>query len=131
MIVRDKNYRRKQEAKHYKKRLGLAIALKRFDEKELPNGNVDYVATYPGKHQIYRLKSINSMNDYELKEVEKNQYKRWKFQLKNDSMPGEMSPWLKRLSRRTRRHYQKMVDYKVPDKRFLVRAQVIYPRDIV
>lgn len=129
--MRGIDYRRKQEAKHYKKRLNLSIALKRFDEKELPNGEFDYVATYPGKYHIWRLKSINAMNDYELKEVEKNQYKRWKFQLKNNSMPGEMTPWLKRYSRRTRRHYQKMVDYKVPDKKILVRAQVIYPRDIV
>lgn len=131
MIVRDKNYRRKQEAKHYKKRLKTAIALGRFDEKELPNGEVDYIATYSGKHNPWRLRLFTAMNSYELKEIEKNQYKKWKFQLKNDSMPSEMTPWLKRLSRRTRRHYQKMVDYKVPDKRFLVRAQVIYPRDIV
>lgn len=131
MIVRDKNYRRKQEAKHYKKRLKTAIALGRFDEKKLPNGEVDYVATYPGKYRAWRIKSFSTMNDYELKEIEKNQYKRWKFQLKNNSMVGTMDPWAKRHCRRTRRHFQKMVDYKLPDKKWLVRAQVIDPRDIV
>ena len=69
MIVRDKNYRRKQEAKHYKKRLKTAIALGRFDEKKLPNGEVDYVATYPGKYRAWRIKSFSAMNDYELKEI--------------------------------------------------------------
>ena len=103
MIVRDKNYRRKQEAKHYKKRLKTAIALGRFDEKKLPNGEVDYVATYPGKYRAWRIKSFSAMNDYELKEIEKNQYKRWKFQLKNNSMTGTMDPWAKRHCRRTRR----------------------------
>ena len=129
--MRDRNYRRCQEAKHYKKRLNTAIALKRFKEKELSNGNIDYIATYPGKSHAWRLKSNYKMNYIELKLVEKNVYKRWKFQLKNDSLGGTIDSWSKRHCRRIRRHFQKMVDYKLPDKKWLVRAQVIYHRDIV
>jgi len=80
---------------------------------------------------MYRINSSTPLNDYEKKVIEKQKYKRWKFQLKNDSLGATIDTWVKRHCRRTRRHFQKMVDYKLPDKKWLVRAQVIYPRDIV
>lgn len=124
--MRDRNYRRRQEAKHYKKRLSVAVSIGRFSSEE-----TGYKPMYAGKHRMWRIKSQTPLNDYEKKVIEKQQYKRWKFQLKNDSLGGNMDPWMKRCCRRIRRHFQKMVDYKLPDKKWLVRAQVIYPRDIV
>jgi len=124
--MRDRNYRRRQEAKHYKKRLSVAVSIGRFSSEE-----TGYKPMYAGKHRMWRIKSQTPLNDYEREVIEKQQYKRWKFQLKNDSLGGNMDSWMKRCCRRTRRHFQKMVNYKLPDKKWLVRAQVIYPRDIV
>lgn len=124
--MRDRNYRRRQEAKHYKKRLSVAVSIGRFSSEE-----TGYKPMYAGKHRMWRINSQTPLNDYEKKVIEKQQYKRWKFQLKNDSLGGNMDSWMKRCCRRIRRHFQKMVDYKLPDKKWLVRAQVIYPRDIV
>lgn len=124
--MRGLDYRRKQEAKHYKKRLGTAVSIGRFSSKE-----TGYQPMYAGKNNMYRIKMNTPLNDYEKEVIEKQKYKRWKFQLKNDSLGATIDSWAKRQCRRIRRHYQKMVDYKLPDKKWLVRAQVIYPRDIV
>lgn len=124
--MRSRDYRRKQEAKHYKKRLDIAVSIGRFSSIE-----TGCVPLYAGKNNMYRIKSPQPLNDYEKKVIEKQKYKRWKFQLKNDSLGGTIDTWAKRHCRRTRRHFQKMVDYRLPDKKWLVRAQVIYPRDIV
>ena len=124
--MRGIDYRRKQEAKHYKKRLGTAVSIGRFSSAE-----TGYQPMYAGKNNMYRINSSTPLNDYEKKVIEKQKYKRWKFQLKNDSLGVTIDTWSKRHCRRTRRHFQKMVDYKLPDKKWLVRAQVIYPRDIV
>jgi len=125
--MRDKNYRRKQEAKHYKKRLNNAMSKGYY--KELIIDDEGTTKLLPLNHYKNHEPWINQTG--EKTAIEKNQYKRWKFALKNDSMPSDISSWSKRYCRRTRRHYQKMVDYKLPDKKWLVRAQVIYPRDIV
>jgi hypothetical protein len=124
--MRGIDYRRKQEAKHYKKRLGTAVSIGRFSSKE-----TGYQPMYAGKNNMYRINMNTPLNDYEKEVIEKQKYKRWKFQLKNNSLGATIDSWAKRQCRRTRRHYQKMVDYKLPDKKWLVRAQVIYPRDIV
>lgn len=124
--MRSRDYRRKQEAKHYKKRLDIAVLIGRFSSIE-----TGCVPLYTGKNNMYRIKSPMPLNDYEKKVIEKQKYKRWKFQLKNDSLGGTIDTWAKRHCRRTRRHFQKLVDYRLPDKKWLVRAQVIYPRDIV
>ena len=124
--MRGLDYRRKQEAKHYKKRLDIAVLIGRFSSIE-----TGCVPLYAGKNNMYRIKSPMPLNDYEKKVIEKQKYKRWKFQLKNDSLGGTIDTWAKRHCRRTRRHFQKLVDYRLPDKKWLVRAQVIYPRDIV
>ena len=124
--MRGLDYRRKQEAKHYKKRLGTAVSIGRFSSDETGN-----MPLYAGKNRMWQIKMKRSFTDYEKKVIEKQKYKRWKFQLKNDSLGATIDTWAKRHCRRTRRHFQKMVDYKLPDKKWLVRAQVIYPRDIV
>lgn len=124
--MRDRNYRRKQEAKHYKKRLETAVSIGRFSSDETGN-----MPLYAGKNNMWRINSDRQLNDYEKKVIEKQKYKRWKFQLKNDSLGSTIDTWAKRHCRRIRRHFQKMVDYRLPDKKWLVRAQVIYPREIV
>lgn len=124
--MRSRDYRRKQEAKHFKKRLDTAVSIGRFSSEE-----TGHRPMYAGKYRIWRIKSATSLNSVEKEIIEKQQYKRWKFQLKNDSLGGVIDTWAKRHCRRTRRHFQKMVDYRLPDKKWLVRAQVIYPRDIV
>jgi len=124
--MRGLDYRRKQEAKHYKKRLKTAVSIGRFSSEE-----TGYQPQYAGKNNMWQIKMERSLTDYEKKVVEKQKYKRWKFQLKNDSLGATIDTWAKKCCRRNRRHFQKMVDYKLPDKKWLVRAQVIYPRDIV
>ena len=124
--MRGLDYRRKQEAKHYKKRLETAVSIGRFSSDETGN-----MPLYAGKNRMWQIKMKRSFTDYEKKVIEKQKYKRWKFQLKNDSLGATIDTWAKRHCRRTRRHFQKMVEYKLPDKKWLVRAQVIYPRDIV
>ena len=124
--MRDKNYRRKQEAKHYAKRLKTLIAKKYYKEFVIDDeGTTKLLSLSRYKnHQPW----VNQNGENEA--IEHNQYKRWKFALKNDSCPAEISSWSKRYCRRNRRHFQKMVDFKVPDKKWLVRAS-IYSRDII
>lgn len=129
--MRDINYRRRQEAKHYKKRVNISLAKNRLKEITDNEGNQKIVPNYGTKCRVWPLYTERDLNSYEKEMQQKAIYKRWKFQLKNDSMPGTIDTWAKRHCRRTRRHFQKMVDYKLPDKKWLVRAQVIYPRDIV
>ena len=124
--MRSRDYRRKQEAKHFKKRLDTAVSIGRFSSEE-----TGHRPMYAGKYRMWRIKSSTPLNSVEKEIMEKQQYKRWKFQLKNDSLGGNIDSWAKRCCRRNRRHFQKMVDYRLPDKKWLVRAQVIYPRDIV
>ena len=124
--MRSRDYRRKQEAKHFKKRLDTAVSIGRFSSEE-----TGYKPMYAGKYRMWTTKCSDPLNPVEKKIMEKQQYKRWKFQLKNDSLGGTIDTWAKRHCRRTRRHFQKLVDYRLPDKKWLVRAQVIYPRDIV
>lgn len=122
--MRDINYRRKQEAKHYKKRLNIAVAIGRFSNKEN-----DYQPKYAGKNRRWRINSDTPLNDYEKNIIEKQKNKRWKFQFKNDSLGGTIDSWSKRYCRRIRRHFQKLVDYKLPDKKWMVRDEAL-PRII-
>ncbi len=120
--MRNLDYRRKQEAKHYKKRLEVAVAIRRYKKV---NNMIMPVSENKNDIPGYYQWSHNNVDENKIS------YKRWKYALKNNSINSDLDPWMKRHCRRTRRHFQKMVDYKLPDKKFLVRAQVIYPRDIV
>ena len=124
--MRDRNFRRYQEAKHYKKRLSTAVSIGRFSNEE-----TGYQSLYAGKNNMWQIDMKRSMTDYEKKIIEKQENKRWKFQLKNDSLGTTIDTWAKRHCRRTRRHFQKLVDYKLPDHIWYDRCQVIYPREIV
>ena len=123
--MRDKNFRRKQEAKHFKKRVNTSIAIGRYVEIINDEGiNITVpISTYKSQQPW--------INQSDIKNAEKNKYKRWKFALKNNSMPSELSSWSKRYCRRTRRHFQKMVDYKLPDKMWMVRGDVLNYEDRV
>lgn len=121
--MRGIDYRRKQEAKHYNKRIKTSIALKRYTEIEDESGNVKIIP-------ISRYKAQQPwINQSDIKEAERNKNKRWKFQLKNDSLPSKINSWSKRHCRRIRRHFQKLVDYKLPDKKWMVRDEAL-PRII-
>ena len=124
--MRDRNFRRYQEAKHYKKRLNTAVSIGRFSDEE-----TGYIPQYAGKNNAWQIDMKRSFTDYEKKVIEKQENKRWKFQLKNDSLGTIIDTWAKRHCRRTRRHFQKLVDYKLPDHIWYDRCQVIYPREIV
>ena len=94
MIKRDRSYRRKQEARKYMKRLKFCIKLDYFKEKD-----------------------CSSLEDY--KKI------RWAKSLKNgDVVYGWIGSYGKRLSRRTRRHYQRLVTWRLPDKVFLKRKHI-------
>ena len=123
--MRDRNFRRKQEAKHFKKRVETSIALGRYAEITNDDGATITVpiSTYKS-HQPWICQS-------DIKNADKNKHKRWKFALKNDSMPSELSSWSKRYCRRIRRHFQKLVDYKLPDKMWMVRGDVLNYEDRV
>lgn len=63
--MRGIDYRRKQEAKHYKKRLGTAVSIGRFSSAE-----TGYIPQYAGKNNMYRINSSVPLNDYEKKVIE-------------------------------------------------------------
>ena len=88
--MRDKNYRRKQEAKHYKARLNL---LSPSTLAELFN------------------------KDIELSENEKRVKNRLLKKLKTGDLKyGLVGKWDKLYSSRNKRHFQKLVDYQLPNK---------------
>ena len=77
---------------------------------------------------------FNENKDYTFgpsKEEVKN--KNWCYLLRKGNVLN--TKWLtrddKRECRRIRRHFQKLVDYQLPDHIWYDRCQVIYPRDIV
>ena len=48
--MRSRDYRRKQEAKHFKKRLDIAVSIGRFSSAE-----TGYQPMYAGKNNMYRI----------------------------------------------------------------------------
>ena len=117
--MRTIDYRRKQEAKHYKKRLNISIKKNRYKEYTDENGNNIIVPISKYKNQQPWVNQNDENN------IKQNIHKRWKYALKNNSCPSEMSNWSKRYCRRIRRHFQKLVDYKLPDKKWMVRDEAL------
>ena len=96
--MRDKNYRRKQEAKHYKARLSL-LSTDTLDLLFNPNR--------------------------ELSEDEKRNKTRLRNKLKTgDLKVGLLGKWDKKYSSRAKRHFEKNVDYQLPSNVFLDRKHV-------
>lgn len=94
--MRDKNYRRKQEAKHYKARVNI-----------LSNGNLDLLNSENLTEKEQRLKQrlINKLKNGDLKY-------NW------------MGKWDKKFSNKRRRMFQKTVDFQLPSNVFLKRQHV-------
>ena len=127
--MRDRNFRRIQEAKHYKKRLNNAINKGLFKKETDNDGYTIIIAQNNKKSYLF-----NENKDYTFgpsKEEVKN--KNWCYLLRKGNVLN--TKWLtrddKRECRRIRRHFQKLVDYQLPDHIWYDRCQVIYPRDIV
>lgn len=96
--MRDKNYRRREEAKHYKARI-----------KILSNGN---------------QKLLNADNE-NLSDKEKRNKNRLIHKIKTGDLKyGLMDKWHKKFSTKRRRLFQKTVDFKLPYNVFLKRQHV-------
>lgn len=124
-MSRTKDFRRKQLAKHFNKRIEIYSLYGNFGKPEESEEEVKYNCHGKLQNKPVKLKiKINNVS-----EIKK---KRWAKKLKNGDIKLKLwDKWNKRYCNRTRRHFQKLVDYKLPYKRFLDRCQVIYPREIV
>jgi len=140
-MSRTKDFRRKQLAKHYNKRIEIYSLYGNFGKleikhKDFKNGG-EYFKARTKEEIAYNKHGSRIQNKpVKLKEKIKNvseiKKKRWAKKLKNGDVKLKLwDKWNKRSCNRTRRHFQKLVDYQLPDKVFLDRCQVIYPREIV
>lgn len=124
--MRDKNFRRRQEAKHYNKRLELyslygSIGIKGTPRKE--DGTIDFVLMRE-MHTEYddfkpkKLKRcIHTPDDLKCE--------RWGKKLKNgDVKLGLLDKWDKKYCNKTRRNLQKTVDYQLKPHRWYDRKHV-------
>jgi hypothetical protein len=128
--MRTRAYRRHQEKCHYRKRLNTQIALGRFVEGVNKDGELEFLPNYTQKTQVNmlnaeRLNHHGAYSEQLREEAEQLKYKRWKYLLKNNSMPSRWDPFFNRQARRDLRHFQKMVDFGIPRGRYLVRASVM------
>lgn len=94
--MRDKNYRRKEEAKHYKARFDF-----------LSKGNIKLLkeTDLSGKDEKIKNRMLHKMKNGDLKY-------------------GLYDKWDKKFSNKRRRLFQKTVDYKLPHNVFLKRQHV-------
>lgn len=140
-MSRTKDYRRKQEAKHYNKRVEIYSLYGNFGRSEVRREDYENPSDYYHDLNAEQVK-YNTTNSKlqnkpaklknKIRNVSEIKQKRWAKKLKNGDVKLNLwDKWTKQYCNRTRRHFQKLVDYKLPDKRFLDRCQVIYPRDIV
>lgn len=140
-MSRTKDYRRKQEAKHYNKRVEIYSLYGNFGRNEVRREDYenpsDYYHDLDAERVQYNTTGSKLQNKptklkNKIRNVSEIKQKRWAKKLKNGDVKLNLwDKWTKQYCNRTRRHFQKLVDYKLPEKRFLDRCQVIYPRDIV
>lgn len=129
--MRTRAFRRHQEERHYKKRLNTQIARGRFVEGINKDGELEFLPNYTQKTQVNVLNAekLNHHGAYSecmREQASQLKYKRWKYMLKNNSMPnGWKDPVFDRQARRDLRHFQKMVDFGIPRGRYLVRASIM------
>lgn len=124
-MSRTKDFRRKQLAKHFNKRIEIYSLYGNFGKTEESKEEAKY--NLHGKLQNKPVKLKIKINN--VSEIKK---KRWAKKLKNGDIKLKLwDKYDKKYCNRTRRHFQKLVDYPLPDKMFLNRCQVIYPREIV
>lgn len=126
--MRTKDFRRKQIAKHFNRRVELYSLYGDFGMSFDAN-KADEIPKYYKKYGKLQNKPVKTKN--RVKSINETKNKKWAKKLKN----GDVKLTLidkqdRRYCNRVRRHFQKLVDYKLPDKIFLDRCQVIYPREI-
>lgn len=140
-MSRTKDFRRKQVAKHFNKRAEIYSLYGNFgrpteNRKDFDEG-YEYYNSYREEAPKYnphgsKLQNKPAKLKNRINKVSEIKKKRWAKKLKNGDVKLKLwDKWNKKYCNRTRRHFQKLVDYKLPDKRFLDRCQVIYPREIV
>lgn len=136
--MRNKNFRREQERLHYKKRVDISVALKRYVKRTNEKGEEVLVPDFHGKLGIHMIDhrpehcyGVGPAGKERNEEYERMVFqKRWIHQLKRNSIPKSWEEWgsasagFKRISRRTFRKRIKCVDFNVPGKRWLDRASV-------
>jgi hypothetical protein len=130
--MRDKNFRRQQEAKHFRKRLNFYVKFGRFGSTTIKDteGKLNFleISRLEPKHSSL----IGSTNKPVIKnssfDTEAEKDERWTKKLKNGDVKfGWITSYEKKYCNRIRRKFQKTVDYQLPDNVFLDRCQVKYP----
>lgn len=138
--MRDKNYRRSQEAKHFKKRLNLYSLYGDWNPLTYKdeNGRVDFKSNDKFKVHYYKVgvsrtcqhKPVKTNLSVQNPEDVKNET--WAHKLKNGDLKfGLWDKDNKKFCNRTRRRFEKLTDANLPRNRFLERRDVIWNRDIV
>lgn len=130
--MRNKNYRREQEVLHYSKRVNNMITKGLLTKEQLDNGDMIIYGSGGMKHRLFHDHTYG--NEYGPRATQEEVKKKsWVKQLRNGNIlrTKMLNSYYKKRYNRNYRHFSKMVDYKIPEKIFLDRCQVIYPRDIV
>lgn len=140
-MSRTRDFRRKQLAKHFNKRAEIYSLYGNFGRSEIRREDFEnageYYDVYDKDKPKYNPNGSKIQNKpiklkIKINNVSEIKKKRWAKKLKNGDVKLKLwDKWNKKYCNRTRRHFQKLVDYKLPEKRFLDRCQVIYPREIV
>ena len=140
-MSRTKDFRRKQLAKHFNKRAEIYSLYGNFGKTEVRREDCENAREYYDvqskeevKYNRHGSKIQNKPVKLKIKinNVSEIKKKRWAKKLKNGDVKLKLwDKYNKKYCNRTRRHFQKLVDYPLPDKVFLDRCQVIYPREIV
>lgn len=139
MQERNENYRRHQEATHYKRRLKISIEkLHRY----VMDADGDMVPDFYGKnfgalidhsHDNVEGNGVGwGCRDRSLEQQKANKHRNWMYLLKNNSIPSGISPrkdaqmpsYYRTFMNRKVRRFAKMVEYPVPTGKYLVRASI-------
>ena len=129
--MRDKNYRRKQEAKHYNKRLELYCTFGKFDNyiPKDEEGNIDF-KEYKKCQVTYSDKGLHLQNKPNKEKIrtynpEDVKDEKWTKKLKNGDVKfGCYDRVSKKISNKIRRNLQKTVDYQLKNNRWYDRKHV-------
>ena len=129
--MRDRNYRRKQEAKHYNKRLGLYCTFGKFENPnpKTEDGKIDFKEYEKSKvsYSAGRLKLQNKPNKVKIRTYSPEDVKdeKWTKKLKNGDVKfGLYDKEWKKISNKIRRNLQKNTNYQLKPNRWYDRKDV-------
>lgn len=129
--MRDRNYRRKQEAKHYNRRLELYATFGKFENPNPKdeNGRIDFKEYQKSKvsYSAGGLKLQNKPNKVKVRTYTPEEVKdeKWTKKLKNGDVKfGCYDSDMKKISNKIRRNLQKTVDYQLKENRWYDRKHV-------